>query len=115
MHYSVVNLGGTCEAWVGGEKRSKNSGRLGADLFGSLCYTFQHGRFRNMFGDLTRMDARLDIASASAILKKASNVFRSAQSQQPSNELSFPKLNLIFQQQVSYILERLSFRKISLL
>ncbi|KAL8542592.1 hypothetical protein ACS0TY_003465 [Phlomoides rotata] len=91
-------IGGTCEAWIGGEKRTKNRGCV--DLFGSLCYTFQHGRFRNMYGDLTRIDARLNIASASAVLEKASSLFRSAQSKQTINELSSPRLNLIFQQQI---------------
>lgn len=114
MRYSVFYLGGTCEAWIGCEKRAKNRGRLGADLFGSLCYTLQHGRFRNMYGDLTRIDARLDIASASEILKTASNVFRSAQCKQPSNELSSPRLNLIFQQQVSHIIHK-CIRKTNLL
>ncbi|KAL0374215.1 UNVERIFIED_CONTAM: hypothetical protein Sradi_3337200 [Sesamum radiatum] len=65
------------------------------------CYTFQHGKFRNLFGDLTRIDARLDILSASALAQKLSNLFRSAQSNRPSNELSSPKINLIYQQQVA--------------
>ncbi|KAI3449024.1 hypothetical protein Pfo_005689 [Paulownia fortunei] len=108
-------LGGTCEAWLGGGKGSadptqdvdrsssgtKDRGRFGADLFGSVCYTFQHGKFRKSFGDLTRIDARLDIGSASALAKKVSNLFRSSQSNQPQNELSSPRLNLIFQQQVA--------------
>lgn len=111
--YSLLNEGGTCEAWlrgVGGSQvvnlsssGTKRRNRFGADLFGSLCYTFQHGRFRNKFGDLSRVDARLDIASASALAKKVVNLFSSAQSNQPPNELSSPRLNLIFQQQVSYI------------
>ncbi|KAK7256574.1 hypothetical protein RIF29_30028 [Crotalaria pallida] len=33
--------------------RSKRS-RLSADLFGSVCYTFQRGKFTKDFGDLTR-------------------------------------------------------------
>ncbi|KAK6143015.1 hypothetical protein DH2020_023363 [Rehmannia glutinosa] len=103
-------IGGTCEAWLSGGKGSlsvdpsqntKDRGRFGADLFGSVCYTYQHGKFRNSFGDLTRIDARLDIGSASALAKKFSNLFRSAQSNGPQNELSSPRLNLIFQQQVA--------------
>ncbi|KAH6755092.1 TRIGALACTOSYLDIACYLGLYCEROL-like protein [Perilla frutescens var. hirtella] len=104
-------IGGTCEAWLRGVEGSqdvnqsssgtKRRGRFGADLFGSLCYTFQHGRFRNNFGDLSRIDARLDISSASAVAKKVANLFSSAQSNQPPNELCSPRLNLIFQQQVA--------------
>ncbi|GFP91037.1 protein trigalactosyldiacylglycerol 4 chloroplastic [Phtheirospermum japonicum] len=71
-------MGGTCEAWLDGAKVDRR-GRFGADLFGSLCYSYQHGKFRNTFGDLTRIDARFDIGSASALAKKISNLFTSAQ------------------------------------
>ncbi|XP_057800248.1 protein TRIGALACTOSYLDIACYLGLYCEROL 4, chloroplastic [Salvia miltiorrhiza] len=101
-------IGGTCEAWLHGvegsqdvNQRSQRRGRFGADLFGSLCYTFQHGRFRNNFGDLTRIDARLDIASASAVAKKVANLFSGAQTNQSLNEVCSPRLNFIFQQQVA--------------
>ncbi|KAL0410782.1 UNVERIFIED_CONTAM: hypothetical protein Slati_3667900 [Sesamum latifolium] len=110
-------IGGTCMAWASAGSGSlfvnttqdversslgaQNRVRLRADLFGSACYTFQHGKFRNLFGDLTRIDARLDILSASALAQKLSNLFRSAQSNRPSNELSSPKINLIYQQQVA--------------
>ncbi|XP_011093485.1 protein TRIGALACTOSYLDIACYLGLYCEROL 4, chloroplastic isoform X2 [Sesamum indicum] len=110
-------IGGTCMAWASAGSGSlfvkptqdversslgaHNRVRFRADLFGSVCYTFQHGKFRNLFGDLTRVDARLDILSASALAQKASNLFRSAQSNRPSNELSSPKINLIYQQQVA--------------
>ncbi|KAG8363480.1 hypothetical protein BUALT_Bualt19G0026800 [Buddleja alternifolia] len=99
-------IGGTCSAWLGDEKSSLSSGakdrvRLGADLFGSLCYTFQHGKFRKSFGDLTRIDTRLDIGSASALAKDVYNLFKSAQSNLSPNAMSSPKLNLIFQQQVA--------------
>ncbi|KAL0339142.1 UNVERIFIED_CONTAM: hypothetical protein Sangu_1436300 [Sesamum angustifolium] len=79
---------------------AQNRVRFLADLFGSVCYTFQHGKFRNLFGDLTRIDARLDILSASDIAQKVYNLL-SAQSNRPSNELSSPKINLIYQQQVA--------------
>ncbi|KAL1546537.1 protein TRIGALACTOSYLDIACYLGLYCEROL 4, chloroplastic-like [Salvia divinorum] len=99
-------IGGTCEAWLRGDVNQSSSGtqrrgRFGADLFGSLCYTFQHGRFRNNFGDLSRIDTRLDIASASAVARKVVNLFSSAQSNQSLNELSSPRLSFIFQQQVA--------------
>lgn len=80
---------------------AKSRGHFGADLFGSVCYTLQHGKFRKFFGDLTRVTARLDIGSASALAKKALSVFRSAQTNEPLKESS-PRLSVILQQQVSY-------------
>ncbi|XP_042017994.1 protein TRIGALACTOSYLDIACYLGLYCEROL 4, chloroplastic-like [Salvia splendens] len=99
-------IGGTCEAWLRGDFNQSSSGtqrrgRFGADLFGSLCYTFHHGRFRNNFGDLSRIDTRLDISSASAVARKVVNLFSGAESNQSLNELSSPRLSFIFQQQVA--------------
>ena len=101
-------LGGTCAAWFGKDSTSAESQRegnirttnnqrspLNADLFGSVCYTFQQGQFRKLYGDLTRVDARLDIFSLSSFAKR---VFKS--SSRDDNSLSSPRLNLIFQQQV---------------
>ncbi|XP_011085408.1 protein TRIGALACTOSYLDIACYLGLYCEROL 4, chloroplastic [Sesamum indicum] len=104
-------IGGTCAAWFGGGKGllsadvngssgAKDRGRFGVDLFGSGCFTFQHGKFRKLFGDLTRVDVRLDVASATALAKSMSNLFRSSQSYQSPNLPSSPRLDLIFQQQV---------------
>lgn len=67
-------VGGNCEAWLTNNKRP-----FGVDLFGSICFAYQHGKFRKDYGDLTRVDARLDVPSVSSIS---------------------PKLNLILQQQV---------------
>lgn len=67
---------------------------LSADFFGSACYTFQHGQFRKLYGDLTRFDARLDLSSLSSFAKR---VFKSCSA---NKSLSSPRLNLIFQQQV---------------
>nr|GMD65164.1 protein TRIGALACTOSYLDIACYLGLYCEROL 4, chloroplastic [Ipomoea batatas] len=105
--------GGTCAAWVGGgnnslitESREDRENTLysrrrpfGVDLFGSFCYTLQHGKFRKRYNDLTRIDARLDVSSAVAIAKRVSRIFRSASNTRDS--LSTPRLNLIFQQQVA--------------
>ncbi|KAL3624542.1 hypothetical protein CASFOL_031210 [Castilleja foliolosa] len=93
-------MGGTCETWLDGAKDNRR-GRFGADLFGSLCYSYQLGKFRNTFGDLTRIDARLDIHSASALAKKVSNLFMSAKSNRSTTESASPRLNLIFQQQIA--------------
>ncbi|KAL6565834.1 hypothetical protein OROHE_004889 [Orobanche hederae] len=93
-------IGGTCEAWLQGRK-DDNSGRFGADLFGSVCFTCQHGRFRNSFGDLTRLDARLDIGSASALAKRVSKIFISSQNNRSPNESTTPSMSLLFQQQVA--------------
>lgn len=118
-------IGGVCAAWFGGNQSSFVDSRgtsgvqdlgvtstssakkrypLSADLFGSIGYTFQHGRFRKLYGDLTRLDARLDICSASAFVKGAahliSDVFRGPVEREV-NPLASPKLNVIFQQQVA--------------
>ncbi|XP_061370531.1 protein TRIGALACTOSYLDIACYLGLYCEROL 4, chloroplastic [Gastrolobium bilobum] len=106
-------LGSTCASWIWngrnfsgidsenleGSTRSKRS-RLNADLFGSVCYTFQHGKFTKDFGDLTRVDARLDISSASALAKKIMNGFKSSTADVTEQASASPRLNLIFQQQV---------------
>lgn len=109
-------IGGTCAAWFAGKESSltvesrgddgntstsaKKSGYLNADLFGSVCYTFQHGKFRNPYGDLTRVDARLDLCSGSAFARRVFNSFHSSASG-GENPLSSLRLNLIFQQQVA--------------
>lgn len=107
-------IGGACTAWIwdgsscssvdsredlDSSRPSKRS-PLNADLFGSVCYTFQHGKFINDYGDLTRLDARLDICSAPGFVKKVLNGFRSSAD---VNELpsASPRLNLTFQQQVA--------------
>ncbi|KAF5952736.1 hypothetical protein HYC85_010680 [Camellia sinensis] len=109
-------IGATCAAWFGGGESSaavemkgngdsvsggaKKRSPFCADLFGSVCYTFQHGKFRKLYGDLTRVDARLDICSALALAERVSKIFRSSSSN-AENRLSSPGLNLIFQQQVA--------------
>ncbi|KAI3711232.1 hypothetical protein L2E82_41175 [Cichorium intybus] len=76
-HASISGiLGGNCEAWFTNTKKP-----FGADLFGSICFAVQRGKFRKPYGDLTRFDARLDVSSVSS-LKSSS------------------KLNLILQQQI---------------
>lgn len=110
-------LGGICTAWfwnpefplavesreggifpVASAKRSPFS----ADLFGSVCYTFQHGKFRKIYGDLTRVDARLDISSASALAQRVFNVLSGSSVSSFRRPSSSPRVNLIFQQQVLY-------------
>lgn len=80
---------------MGQRKRSP----LNADLFGSICYTFQHGRFRKQYGDLTRIDARLDISSASGFAKRVFHGFKKSVDDHERSQSS-PRLNLILQQQV---------------
>ncbi|WMV11089.1 hypothetical protein MTR67_004474 [Solanum verrucosum] len=98
-------IGGTLEAWLNNGSSSSSASRhrnpFGVDLFGSLCYTFQHGKFRESFGDLTRVDARLDVSSALALAKQVSKVFRKASSNNARDVLSSPRLELILQQQVA--------------
>ncbi|KAF5801087.1 hypothetical protein HanRHA438_Chr06g0253141 [Helianthus annuus] len=88
-HATVSGIfGGTCEAWLSG-KRSP----FGADLFGSICFAIQHGKFRKAYGDLTRFDARLDVSSASALVRGVSNHLTSSS--------VLPRLNLSLQQQIA--------------
>ncbi|KAE8038522.1 hypothetical protein FH972_011023 [Carpinus fangiana] len=108
-------IGGACAAWFGGRESSvvaasrgdddismnaKKRSPLSADLFGSVCYTFQHGNFRMLYGDLTRVDARLDICSASAFATRVLNGLKRSSVASVENPASSPRLNLIFQQQV---------------
>lgn len=77
-----------------------------ADLFGSVCYRLQHGKFKKDFNDLTRIDARLDICSASSFIKGAhhlvSDIFKGHVDREV-NPLASPKLNVILQQQVHIV------------
>ncbi|KAF4395252.1 hypothetical protein CsatB_007150 [Cannabis sativa] len=106
-------IGGTCAAWFGDRANSmsaeskeyegisastKKRSPLSADLFGSVCYTIQHGNFRKFYGDLTRVDARLDMSSASSFAKRILNGSKSSKMAEDPN--SHPRLNLTFQQQV---------------
>lgn len=94
----LVGIGGTLEAWL---NNSRHRRPFGVDLFGSLCYTFQHGKFKETFGDLTRIDARLDVSSASALAKQVTKVFRKASADNARDVRSSPRLELILQQQVT--------------
>ncbi|KAK6918211.1 hypothetical protein RJ641_016633, partial [Dillenia turbinata] len=107
-------IGGSCALWFGGNESSmpvesatdedsmsmkiKHRSPWNADLFGSICYTFQHGKFRKYYGDLTRVDARLDFCSASALAKR---VFKKSAIHNEEISMSSPKLNFVFQQQVA--------------
>lgn len=104
-HASISSIiGGTLGAWLHGEDETSSSRKRSpffADLFGSLCYTFQHGKFRKPYGDLTRVDARLDLSSASAFATNISTMFRRSSTAQQDNSESLPRLSLILQQQVA--------------
>ncbi|KAM1157231.1 hypothetical protein ACFX1X_028180 [Malus domestica] len=117
-HAAVSGIfGGSCTAWFqdgynpvavdmrGDEdncRSNKKRSPFSADFFGSLCYSYQHGKFRELYGDLTRMDARLDICSASALAKRVINGLKgsSANMNSAKDPMSSPRINLIFQQQV---------------
>lgn len=100
------SLGSSLAAWITGRGmlvNGKKRSPISADLFGSACYTFQKGRFSKLYGDLTRVDARLDVSSASALAKRIFHAVRrsSGSSGNKSDDtLWSPRLNLIFQQQV---------------
>ncbi|WCJ23068.1 hypothetical protein M5689_005114 [Euphorbia peplus] len=100
-------IGGSCAAWLGGrgsseseESARKRRSPLQADIFGSVCCTYQRGEFKKAFGDLSRVDARLDIPSALSLTKSAFSAFRSSVSN-AEDPVSSPRLNLILQQQVA--------------
>ncbi|ONI22230.1 hypothetical protein PRUPE_2G115700 [Prunus persica] len=116
-HAAVSGIfGGSCTAWFqdghspvavelrGDEDNStstKKRSPFSADFFGSVCYSFQHGKFRELYGDLTRIDARLDICSASALAKRVINGLKSSSANSARDPMSSPRINLIFQQQVA--------------
>ncbi|KAL8141430.1 hypothetical protein V2J09_007451 [Rumex salicifolius] len=94
-------IGGTFGAWFQGNSDPESGARIRspvfADLFGSLCYTFQHGKFRKSYGDLTRLDARLDVFSASALANTMLNILTNSSVTTHEN----PRLSIILQQQVA--------------
>uniref|UniRef100_A0A1J3IPQ7 Protein TRIGALACTOSYLDIACYLGLYCEROL 4, chloroplastic n=1 Tax=Noccaea caerulescens TaxID=107243 RepID=A0A1J3IPQ7_NOCCA len=101
-------IGSSLAAWITGRGmlvNGKKKSPISADLFGSACYTFQKGRFSKLYGDLTRVDARLDVSSASALAKRIFHAVRRSSGSSSSNKsddtLWSPRLNLIFQQQVA--------------
>ncbi|CAI9102100.1 OLC1v1000309C1 [Oldenlandia corymbosa var. corymbosa] len=109
-------IGATCTSWFGNGKSTPageseevrgNTTHLAScrsplslDCFGSFNYTFQHGKFRNSLGDLTRLDARLDVTSFMALTRQISNVVRKNSNPGAESSASSPRLNLILQQQV---------------
>lgn len=98
------SLGSSLAAWITGRGmlvNGKKRSPISADVFGSACYMFQKGRFSKLYGDLTRVDARVDLPSASALAKRIFHAFRRLSGSNNSDDtLWSPRLNLIFQQQV---------------
>ncbi|KFK37268.1 hypothetical protein AALP_AA4G235300 [Arabis alpina] len=96
-------VGSSLAAWITGRGmlvNGKKRSLISADAFGSACFTFQKGRFSKLYGDLTRVDARVDISSASALAKRIFHAIRRSSGSNNSDDSS-PRLNLIFQQQVA--------------
>ena len=75
-----------------------------ADLFASFSLSAQYGNFQKRYFDLTRLNARLDVPSASKFFSAAACVAQNiSNSKQPSLEAVqavCPKTMLSFQQQV---------------
>ncbi|CAN8318485.1 unnamed protein product [Cochlearia groenlandica] len=98
-------VGSSLAAWITGRGmlvNGKKRSPISADVFGSACYTFQKGRFSKLYGDLTRLDARVDIASVSALAKRVFHAIkRSSDDNRSDDTLWSPRLNLIMQQQVA--------------
>ncbi|RID61281.1 hypothetical protein BRARA_E00447 [Brassica rapa] len=102
-HAAVSGIvGSTLAAWITGRDTKRRS-PITADAFGSACCTFQKGRFSKLYGDLTRVDARVDVSSASALAKRIFHAIkRSSGSNKTDDDASgSPRLSLIFQQQVA--------------
>ncbi|KAL0720516.1 hypothetical protein Bca4012_035115 [Brassica carinata] len=104
-HAAVSGIvGSSLAAWITGRDMKKRS-PISADAFGSACYTFQRGRFSKLYGDLTRVDARVDVSSASALAKRIFHAIRrssgSNETVEDASSAGSPRLNLIFQQQVA--------------
>ncbi|KAB2595277.1 protein TRIGALACTOSYLDIACYLGLYCEROL 4 [Pyrus ussuriensis x Pyrus communis] len=81
-------------------RSNKKRNPFSADFFGSLCYTFQHGKLIELYGDLTRIDSRLDICLASALAKRVIYGLKSSSANSAKDLVSSPRINIIFQQQV---------------
>ncbi|CAH8375131.1 unnamed protein product [Eruca vesicaria subsp. sativa] len=96
-------VGGSLAAWITGRDvlvNGKKRSPISADVFGSACYTFQKGKFSKLYGDLTRVDARVDVSSASALAKRIFHAIRRS-SNKTDDTSGSPRLNLIFQQQIA--------------
>lgn len=91
-------IGGTSAAWFDGKDKKRNP--FNVDMFGSICYTFQHGKFKNDFNDLSRIDARLSVYSASAFIKGFSDIF-GGKSDREVDPIASPRLDVILQQQLA--------------
>ncbi|KAF8099726.1 hypothetical protein N665_0238s0053 [Sinapis alba] len=105
-HAAVSGIvGSSLAAWITGRDvlaNGKKRSLISADVFGSACYTFQRGRFSKLYGDLTRVDARVDVSSASALAKRIFHAIRRSSGSNKTDDASgSPRLNLIFQQQVA--------------
>ncbi|KAB2614557.1 protein TRIGALACTOSYLDIACYLGLYCEROL 4 [Pyrus ussuriensis x Pyrus communis] len=106
-------FGGSCIAWFqdgynpvavdmkGDEDNSRSNKKrnpFNADFFGSLCYTFQHRKLIELYGDLTRINSLHDICSASALAKRVICGLKSSSANSAQDLVSSPRINIIFQQ-----------------
>ncbi|XP_077240520.1 pigment defective 320 [Tasmannia lanceolata] len=82
----------------------QNKSSLTADFFGSFSCTAHHGNFQRLFFDLTRLNARLDFTSGSALLTGAAHLAHDFyNSRQPNPEAVravCPDITLSLQQQI---------------
>ncbi|XP_074280055.1 protein TRIGALACTOSYLDIACYLGLYCEROL 4, chloroplastic-like isoform X1 [Silene latifolia] len=93
-------VGGSFRAWLwqGNEDSSEvssiqNVNPFVANVSATLSCTFQHGKFRNKYRDLTRINARLHFPSLSGFARSISD-------NRQDNPASLPRLRLTFLQQV---------------
>ena len=124
LYSSPSVSGGSCAALLGGNQDKnvdssqslslRNRNPFSANVFGSICYTVQQGKFKEDFNDLTRLDARVDFSSVPGFVSGVSHLLYNAIKgtvERKIDDLASPKLTLIFQQQVNiYKLIRVFFR-----
>lgn len=78
------------------------------DIFASISFTAQHGKFQRLFSDLTRFHARLDFPSGSKFLSGATQLVQDILNSHPPSleavKMICPTTTLSLQQQV-YLLK----------
>ncbi|ERN02018.1 protein TRIGALACTOSYLDIACYLGLYCEROL 4, chloroplastic [Amborella trichopoda] len=76
-----------------------------SDLFASLCCTAQYGNFQRLFFDLTRVNVRLDIPSATAFVTGATHltnaIYKSKRVDLEAIHAVCPDITLSLQQQIA--------------
>lgn len=101
-HASISGIiGATCASWFSfGDTIITDDSRspFSSNMFGSGCFTYQHGKFRKPHWDLTRIDVKLNFPGLKSLYKDKN---AAAANRNPRDAPPPPSLNLIFQQQIA--------------